>query len=179
MEFLDLVTDSHPMTPFWSRVFELSPVKEGVAYVTVDNATLKVGQVQRSAGPHVDGNYYGTEAQGGWAGDPQPGWLRPAPVADCQNAYVSTTGGALIYATEYGTRVWKGHYFGRPRETDGDCRHLRKELELMHCFVTVPGVLYWINSMCIHESIPAPFDCTRLFVRITLAPDAPWMGEEE
>ena len=137
-----------------------------LCFLTIAQDMIKQGRTHRHGGPHVDGNYHYMGEEN------RPGW-KPHPMAI--NNYCNSTGGALVATSEYGMKVWEGKYFQDPDPERGDCSHMQGEMLEMSSYTTDPGVLYWMNSMCIHESPPAPFDCERTFIRLTLPPESKWI----
>lgn len=37
-----------------------------------------------------------------------------------------------------------------------------------------PNVVYWVDGLCVHESVPMVRDCDRQFSRLSMPSDAPW-----
>lgn len=48
------------------KMIDCSPVKEGIAWITIDNKFVSKGRTHRRGGPHVDGNYNYYWGGNGW-----------------------------------------------------------------------------------------------------------------
>ena len=135
--------------PGIEQLCDLSPQKTGVAYLTIDEKTLKPGETHRRPGIHIDGSEIG-----GWGGG-RP-WAK---------------NGMILASTPAGCRAWNQEFEGVPGE-EGDCEHLRSQCndgEVMQ-----EGVAYWCTGLCVHESLPMEKETRRSLVRLSMPSDAPW-----
>lgn len=140
--------------PVVSKFIELSPVKAGTSYLTIDCKEITKGQTHRRGGPHIDGNYgpsgWGTSGNG-WKKDP------------------SEKGGMIIASNYESCKSWVGEYNDTPKE-GGDCSHV--DLTSMEQILLEKNVVYITNSSNIHESIPVVDDVNRSLIRLTLPEDS-------
>ncbi len=137
------------------QLCELSPVKTGVAYLTIDEKCLKEGQTHRRAGLHVDGVY--KNGAGGWGGG-GGAWGKS---------------GLLTVSSHLGCRVWNQSFIGQPGE-EGECDHLAIQCKPECEVLLEPFEVYWLGSHCVHESLPMITDVMRTFVRLSMPSRAPW-----
>ena len=131
-----------------------------VGYVTIDEAELKRGEVQRRPGLHVDGVYHG--GPGGWA--------VPAPWAPPDGRH---RGGMLIASTHRSVRVWSQEFEGEPG-SEGECEHLLPQCQEDSETWIEPDQVLWCGGLCVHEAMPMPDDAKRQFVRLSMPSTAPW-----
>jgi hypothetical protein len=124
-----------------------------VGYLTVDEKIVQPNQTHRRAGMHVDGG----EGRG-WGGGGRP--------------WASNATGMLTVSSHPGCRVWAQDFTGEVGD-EGSCDHLRNEL-LSEGIVLGAGDVYWMDGMCVHESIPQPVTVRRQFIRLSLPSTAPW-----
>lgn len=122
---------------------------EGTGYITIDEAFVRAGETHRRPGLHVDG---------------MGGWSRPAPWASC---------GMLVAANRAGSIGWNQEVYGEPGE-DGNCEHLRDELEPDCRVYMYGGMAFACSPMAVHTAVPAYIDGQRQFLRISLPNGAPW-----
>lgn len=121
-------------------------------YLTIDEKYLDHGESHRRPGRHVDGIYQGSG--GGWGG----GWG-------------SVGNGMITAGSEAGCRAWRGScggVIGQDGEAD--------EVDVSACeeFILKSNVAYWLDGLCVHESLPAPKAHDRQFVRLSMPSNAPW-----
>ena len=143
------------------ELMALVPEHHGeVGYLTSDERRVRAGESHRRPGLHVDGVFEGRG--GGWGGGGGGGWG-------------SKSNGLLTVSNHEGCRVWPcaaektGH--------DGGCEDLRDVVgrQFGDGHVLVPGAVYWMGGMTVHESMPQACDVDRQFVRLSLpAPGSPW-----
>jgi len=133
--------------------------EDATAYLTIDEMPLVPGKIQRKSGLHVDGMYNGTLA-GAWGGG-GGGW------GSCGNGML------LVSNTDGLCKMWTGHFEGVP-VGDGDCEHLRAQLDQMECYTFGAGDVIWADGLLVHESYPATSPVNRQFVRVSLPNNAPW-----
>jgi hypothetical protein len=123
-----------------------------VGYLTIDEKEVMAGETHRRAGMHVDGG-----SGKGWGGG---GWG-------------SRSTGMLTTSNVVGCRAWVQSFEGEPGD-EGNCEHLRSQLKESSEVVFNPYYVYWVDGLCVHESIPQPIPVRRQFVRLSLPSDAPW-----
>ncbi len=128
-----------------------------VAYLTIDEKRVVPATTHRRAGLHVDGVFQG-RAAGPWGGG--GGWGAAGT-------------GMLTVASHVGCRAYNGDFDGFPGY-DGECDHLIDQLPAAKEVVFGAGELYWVDGLCIHESIPQTQPVDRQFVRLSLPSNAPW-----
>lgn len=128
----------------------LSNVKNGTAYLTIDEAHVVAGETHRRPGMHVDGlgAWGGGGGKGSWAAN-----------------------GMLIASNRIGCRGWHQTFAGEPGP-NGECEHLAEQCgpEIL----MQPGRVYWCSPLAVHESIPQRETGARAFVRLSMPSDAPW-----
>jgi hypothetical protein len=139
-----------------AMLFALMETKHvgNVGYLTVDEKIVKRGTTHRRAGLHVDGVFEGR--CGGWGGG---GWG-------------SVGNGMLTTSSHVGCRAWNQEFDGYPGN-DGECDHLASQLRDAGTIFEPRGV-YWVDGLCVHESMPLPVDTNRQFVRLSMPSKAPW-----
>jgi hypothetical protein len=123
-----------------------------VGYLTIDEKTVALGRTHRRAGLHVDGG----EGRG-WGGG--------AP-------WASRATGMLTVSSHAGCCAWAQQFHGEVGE-EGSCEHLRGELRSPGT-IFAPGMVYWVDGMCVHESTRQLGDVDRQFIRLSLPSTAPW-----
>lgn len=133
----------------------MSVIKQGVAYLTVDEAVVKGGETHRRPGLHVDGVGEDGEA-GGWGGG--GGWGKS---------------GMLVAADKLGCVGWNQTFQGQPG-ANGDAEHLRPQLRDEARVFMEGNQVYWVSPLAVHESLTMPQEQTRQFVRLSMPNDAPW-----
>lgn len=123
-----------------------------VGYLTVDEKEVNPDRTHRRAGLHVDGG-----SGRGWGGG--GGWGSRAT-------------GMLTVASHPGCRAWAQDFIGEVGD-EGSCDHLRNQLRSDGTLFGA-GEVYWLDGLCVHESIPQPVAVKRQFVRLSLPSTAPW-----
>lgn len=126
-----------------------------VGYLTIDEKFVKQGETQRRPGMHVDGS-------GGWGGGGGGSW---------GGGSGNKSTGCIVIASPAGCRVWEQKFLGQPGP-NGECDHLKDQ-----CGDPISlraGIAYWLDGLCVHESLPMPVDTKRQFVRLSLPSNAPW-----
>jgi HNH endonuclease len=137
-------------------VSSFSPIKEGTAYLTIDQAFIRQGETHRRPGLHVDGVDENGDV-GGWGGG-GGGW---------------GAGGMLQASNIVGCRMWNKTITGSPGK-DGDCSHLRAQCSDEEAIILKPNMVYLMDGTTIHESLIHQEDCYRSFVRLSMPSNAPW-----
>lgn len=121
----------------------------GIAYLTIDEATVRRGETHRRPGKHVDGC-------GAWGSPTPKPWARR---------------GMILASSHVGCRGWNGTYAGTPG-ADGECDDIavptRDEV------VMQPGVAYRCAPTAIHESLPMRTDTMRQLCRVSMPSDEAW-----
>lgn len=130
----------------------------GVGYLTIDEKIVEPGQTHRRRGLHVDGIYRG--GPGAWgAGGPGP-WGAPGS-------------GMLTISSIPGCRAWRGTFAGKPG-FEGECDHLESQCRDADATTFETGEVYWLDGLCVHESVPMTERVPRQFVRLSMPSCAPW-----
>lgn len=125
-----------------------------VGYLTIDEKRVAAGETHRRAGKHVDGVFNGSI--GGWGGGGGGGWG-------------SAGNGMLTVSNIAGCRLWAGEFVGEV-DKDGGCVGEVAAPPI----VLEGGVAYWLDGLCVHESMPMAKAVDRQFVRLSLPSCAPW-----
>lgn len=145
---------SHYRWTAW-RLANMAPEHLGkVGYLTVDEKIVPAGLTHRRAGMHVDGG-----TMGAWGG----GGPRP---------WASNATGMLTVSSAAGCRAWAQEFDGEVGH-EGDCEHLRPQL-LSEGTLLDADEVYWLDGMCVHESISQMIQIQRQFIRLSLPSTAPW-----
>jgi hypothetical protein len=160
----------------YQELVDLSPVKEGVAYLTIDERYVEKGQTLRVRGLHVDG--IGAEGKMNlsiWATHGLRCYLSSMWDEGAKKWYYGAAGigGMITVSNPEGCRAWHKEFTGRI-EWDGSCEKLREHFPDSESTVFKAGMAYWCNSSCVHESIPMAGDAQRVFVRLSMPSKAPW-----
>jgi hypothetical protein len=150
------------------RLLKWSPIRKGIAFVTIDQRRIEGGTSHRRPGPHVDGNFIFDWGGGGWLTGENGRVLGPE---DHRRQYCSPGGGFLIASDFEGCRAWIGEFDRAPLQ-GGNCEHIKNQLADAYSFILKPNVAYWGNSTGVHESLPLRESFNRSLLRITLPPDA-------
>lgn len=137
-----------------SEMITKNDIKEGIAYLTIDEAYVKKNTTHRRPGVHVDG-IDENGLCGGWGGG---GW-------GCS--------GMLQSSTVMGCKGWNGTFNDFPL-ANGDCVNLLEQLSSKEETYLIPNNLYQLNSMAVHESIPQTQDGNRQFIRLSNPNNGNW-----
>jgi hypothetical protein len=135
-------------------LFNMSYVKKGVGYLTIDERDLSSGESLRRPGLHVDGIY--KDGAGGWGGG--------APWAGK---------GMITVSNPAGCRAWNQTFNGWPK-SEGECEHLHSQAHPESATTLQPNTAYWMNPLCVHESLPMEDQTERGFMRLSMPSHAPW-----
>jgi len=138
------------------RLFEMGGHTGEIGYVTIDEKHLPAGETHRRAGLHVDGVYHGKT--GAWGGG--GGWG-------------SVGNGMLTVSSHVGCRAWSGSFDGFPGD-EGECDHLVDQCIPEKGRIFQPGEVYWLDGLCVHESMAAKEATDRQFLRLSLPSNGPW-----
>lgn len=127
-----------------------------VGYLTIHEKNIQAGDTHRRAGKHVDGILEDGKI-GGWGGPPGP--------------WGAIGLGMLLASSVEGCKAWNQSINGEPGY-DGDCEHLSEELNEGTLFQR--NKIYWLDGLCIHESLPMEKDTQRQLIRLSMPSSAPW-----
>lgn len=128
-----------------------------VGYLTVDEKTVQPQSTHRRAGAHVDGIYQG--GVGAWGGG--------------GGSWGSHGNGMLTVSSPAGCKAWKQEVVGWPG-FEGECDHLRDQLKDDCATLFEKEMLYWVDGLCVHESMPFEVPTERQFLRLSLPSCGPW-----
>ncbi len=154
--------------PALESMFEMQDHNEKVGYLTIDEKIVAAGSTHRRAGKHVDGIY--KNAAGGWGGG-GGGWgggIEPTPGLDMQKST-----GMLTVSSTSGCKAWKQIFNGWP-DDEGSCDHLSSQCKEKESEIFSANTVYWVDALCVHESMEMERDTKRQFVRLSLPSTAPW-----
>lgn len=124
-----------------------------IGYLTIDEQKLKKGESLRRAGLHVDGIY--NNKGGPWAGG--GGW--------------GTVGtGMFVISNTPHCKAYLGYFSGKPKK-EGECEHLKlpNKGEILK-----KNEIYWLDGLCVHESLPVKRKLKRQWLRLSMPSNAPW-----
>lgn len=139
-------------------LFGMCPSHAGkVGYITIDEKRVGPSATHRRAGKHVDGIYQGRN--GSWGGG--------------GGSWGSAGSGMLTVSNPAGCRAWDQEFDGWPGY-EGECDHLSDQCRDDRATLFEPGVVYWVDGMCVHESVPMVRETNRQFVRLSMPSDGPW-----
>lgn len=141
-----------------SQLFKLMDPKHlgKVGYITIDEKKVMGGKTHRRQGLHVDGVY--DDSCGGWGGG--GGWG-------------SKGNGMITVSSLAGCKAYNQSFDGEIGR-DGECDKLADQLIEEKSTVFQAGRAYWVDGLCVHESLVQPEDCERTFVRLSMPSKAPW-----
>lgn len=143
-----------------ASLFEMSRKHTGAGgYITIDEKIVNPGETHRRRGLHVDGIYRGNPGSWGGGGPGGP-WGAPGT-------------GMLTVASVPGCRAWRGTLAGRPGD-EGECDHLKSQCSDADAVEFGAGKVYWLDGLCVHESMPMIERAPRQFVRLSMPSTAPW-----
>lgn len=170
----------HPYQNLLIEAMSLFPQHIGkVVYVTIDEADLKQGQTHRRPGLHVDGIYRSTTNISGFGGSWGGGggsWGGGYSVTKLHEE----ANGMILFANAPGCDVWTSeqNFNTFDFDNEGGAEHLRERITekdgRFERMSLKPNVAYWLNPLCIHESMPASKDQLRHLIRISLPNNCPW-----
>jgi len=156
------------------KMIKLSPIKKGIAYLTIHAKKVEAESTHRRGGPHSDGNYFPVATTSGWGNTAyqSAGWKvgengPPVTTDYHKKSYCSNLGGMLIISTHSLCKGWLGKINGNVG-VGGDASKLTDKLNKLKSFILKPNTLYLSNSQFIHESLPSSRNINRVLVRITL-----------
>lgn len=134
-----------------------SSLEGQVGYLTVDEKVVEPQKTHRRQGLHVDGVYQG--GVGGWGGGHSGG------------SWGSVGNGMLTISNPAGCRAWNKTFTGWPK---GECDHLIDQCSEDEAVLFKPNMVYWVDGLCVHESMPQITQVNRQFVRLSLPSEGPW-----
>jgi hypothetical protein len=129
-----------------------------VGYLTIDEKTVEPNKTHRRAGKHVDGIYEGRA--GSWGGGGGGGWG-------------AAGNGMYTVSSHVGCRAWNQSFDGWPGN-DGECDHLSEQCCDDRAEDFEANRLYWVDGLCVHESLPMKERTQRTFLRVSMPSCAPW-----
>lgn len=141
------------------NLINLSPVKDGTGYVTIDEAEIEPNNTHRRPGLHVDG--IGPDGRKGvWSSGDGGVWSKE---------------GMLLVASHTGCKAWKQTFKGFPK-ANGDCNHLADQCKKENEIIMAPNKVYMLGALSVHDSIPPSRTerVERQLIRISLPNNAPW-----
>lgn len=130
--------------------------KGKIGYLTIDEKFIKKGDTHRRSGLHVDGVF--NDSCGGWGGG--GGWG-------------SVGNGMITVASEQGCKAYNQALEGVIGE-DGECDLLKDKLKEENATIFKKNTAYWVDGLCVHESIQQEKDVNRTFLRLSMPSKAPW-----
>jgi hypothetical protein len=146
----------HHYKPALEALFDMGGHKNSVGYVTIDEKLLAPGDTTRRPGLHVDGVYHGR--MGAWGGGGPWG----------------SVGNGMLTASSYpACKAWNQTFFGMPGP-EGECNHLKDCLREDKGHMFKAGEVYWLDGLCVHESLPVTEHVVRQFIRVSLPSNGPW-----
>lgn len=153
-----------------SKMIEYLPIKNGIAFLTVDGRLVEAGTSHRRGGVHIDGNYipslkcWGNGSSGGGNGWKVGEGGRILSSEEHKLSYENPLGGMLIASNYPACKGWNGKFEGEPY-IGGDCTQIKN---LGEGFMLKADTVYYGNSQWLHESLPIDKTTHRVIVRITL-----------
>ena len=141
--------------PLLVSMRECSLVRDGIAYVTIDEREVPTGVSHRRPGLHVDG----------WRDDIGAGIWGGATWGGGAGMFVATN--------RLGSRAWDQAFHGEPSQF-GDCEHLRAQCLDDAERPLWPNRVYWLGSLTVHESLPVDKPMRRQFIRLSLPSRGAW-----
>lgn len=158
------------------ELVKLSPEREGVGYLTIDEKHVVKGKTQRLKGLHVDG--LGCDSR-----QTLSVWARFGIKQMCERQWNNMKlqwyhsavgiGGMLTVSNPAGCRAWNKDFEGKINE-NGDCEHLREQFPDEEGTILESNTVYWCAGSCVHESLPMQEDTQRTFVRLSMPSPGPW-----
>lgn len=147
-----------------AQMFEVDKSRVGmknvgkVGYLTIDEKEVKAKTTHRREGKHVDGVYQGDT--GAWGGGSGGSWG-------------GRGSGMITVSNIVGCRAWNQSFEGWPG-WEGECDHLAEQIRDDAAVEFEPMRAYWLDGLCVHESILQHVDTKRQFVRLSLPSMGPW-----
>jgi hypothetical protein len=139
--------------PALRTLMDRCTVRDGVGYLTIDEALIPAGESHRRPGLHVDG-------VGAWGGGGKYG-----------------ANGMILASDRFGCQGWNQSFDGEPGP-EGDCSHLADQCRNGSELVRMsPDRMYWCSPLAVHESVPqswSPLPVKRALVRLSMPNDCPW-----
>lgn len=139
-----------------------------VGYLTVDEKQVKAGKSSRRKWLHVDGAGKETAIRR-IPGGPVEGTV----YVSGGRCFGAIGNGMLTVSTPSGCKAYNQRFIGRWGD-EGECEHMRNQCMESSAKVFEPSMMYWLDGLCVHESLPMQIDTPRQFVRLSLPSDGPW-----
>lgn len=171
-DLLSLSGVADQYAPFLAALKSHTP--PGVGYLTIDEVSLKKGEVHRRPGLHVDGvDETGPNrlsgGGGGWGGGSGGGWGGGYTAPSVRAGYGAT--GMIVAASHLGSCAYAQTFSGEAK-ANGDCEHMR--FQCKDHSPLLAGVAFGLEPMTVHESLPVEEDCNRQFIRISFPSNSAW-----
>lgn len=156
------------------QLSDMSGFAGHIGYLTIDEKDVLPGKTHRRSGKHVDGIYKGAAGGwgGGWGGGISPGISPPKPHHGSIPESEHGTGFLTVSSYE-GCKAWNQSFVGWPGP-EGECDHLSDQCQENHEKIFGAYEVYWVDPLCVHESMPMKNATRRQFARLSLPSDAPW-----
>ena len=137
-------------------LFQMTDHQGKTGYITIDAKRVKAGETHRRAGLHVDGVFHGE--CGSWGGG--GGWG-------------SVGNGMITVSSVPGCRAWAKTFDGEIG-MDGECDSLASQATNEDAVLFEANRAYWVDGLCVHESVPVKEETDRTFIRLSLPSKAAW-----
>lgn len=161
-----------------------------VGYITIDEKEVAPGKTHRRSGLHVDGVYQasaGVWGGGVWGGggyNKEDKIPQRTPAIDYHKKKIGGLDLHSIPTSEYGTgfltvashegcKAWQQDFIGWPGP-EGECRHIADQCREEAASVFKANSLYWVDPLCVHESLSMSTTVRRQFLRLSMPSHAPW-----
>ncbi len=185
--------------PMLEKLFSVQPHDGEIGYLTIDEKHVAAGSTHRRRGLHMDGFQPDSMvASGVWGGgsgvwgggrikdrpDPKPARrvilpdekprTNPPSGPSSAAAFDSPYGtGMMLVSSPAGCNAWRQWFSGTPGD-QGECEHMRDQC-LETCRISLePGVAYWLDPYCVHESVEQLVDIDRQLLRLSLPSACGW-----
>jgi hypothetical protein len=141
------------------QLFGLSDPKHygKVGYITIDEKVVQAGSTHRRSGLHVDGVFNGS--CGGWGGG--------------GGSWGSKGNGMITVSSVAGCKAYQQELEGEFGK-DGEADSFKSQLKEECATIFKPYVAYWVDGLCVHESLSMPENTARQFVRLSMPSKGPW-----
>lgn len=127
-----------------------------VGYITIDEKEVNSNETHRRSGLHVDGVF--NDSCGSWGGG--GGW--------------GSVGNGMITVSSYPACKAYNQEFDGTIGKDGECDLLTDQLDESKSKVFEANRAYWVDGLCVHESLPLKERTKRAFIRLSMPSNAPW-----
>ena len=133
-------------------------------FLMVDEGIVKVDNLHRRGGIHVDGYWHPNLGNHGGHGGP---YHLPKRGSHGGHRFVGHSSEILCLASNVlASRAFSGEYEGEPK-SGGDCSHI--DVRNMDIIPIEPNRVYYGDTgALLHESIPVTSDCKRTVIRLNV-----------